>query len=67
MLPDAVQKAALEDAKDRIKAACLGPTASNYQQWQAWQLVLTSGGTEANNLALAWFDHGRCTNFRWSH
>lgn len=42
----------LEDAKDRIKAAFLGDTANNYQQWQTWQLVLTSGGTEANNLAL---------------
>lgn len=42
----------LEDAKDRIKAAFLGDTATKYRQWQTWQLVLTSGGTEANNLAL---------------
>ena len=45
-------KAALEDSKDRIKAACLGESSTSYQQWQAWQLVITSGGTEANNLAL---------------
>lgn len=45
-------RAVLEDAKDRIKAVCLGESSTSYQQWQAWQLVLTSGGTEANNLAL---------------
>lgn len=43
-------QAALEDAKDRIKAACL--TTTHPTQLLAWQLVLTSGGTEANNLAL---------------
>ncbi len=45
-------RAVLEDAKDRIKTACVGSDSTTYQQWQAWQLVLTSGGTEANNLAL---------------
>lgn len=45
-------KAALEDARDRIKQTCLGDRAAHYQEWNSWQLVLTSGGTEANNLAL---------------
>ncbi len=45
-------KSTIEDAKDRIKAACLGSSAGDYRSWQTWQLVLTSGGTEANNLAL---------------
>lgn len=42
--------ARLEDAKDRIKAACLG--TQTLAQLQTWQIVTTSGGTEANNLAL---------------
>lgn len=42
--------AQLEDAKDRIKAACLGTTSAS--ALQAWQIVITSGGTEANNLAI---------------
>ncbi len=41
----------LEDAKDRIKSICLGPASHAYNQWQAWQVIITSGGTEANNLA----------------
>ena len=43
-------QAALEDAKDRIKAICTG--SQRAAQLQAWQLIVTSGGTEANNLAL---------------
>lgn len=43
--------AALEDAKDRIKAICLG--TGRPSELQAWQLVITSGGTEANNLAIS--------------
>lgn len=42
--------AALEDAKDRIKATCLATT--NTSQLLSWQIVMTSGGTEANNLAV---------------
>lgn len=42
--------AVLEDAKDRIKVACLGINSNS--QLQSWQIVTTSGGTEANNLAL---------------
>ncbi|MCC6507651.1 MAG: cysteine desulfurase [Pirellulaceae bacterium] len=42
--------ATLEDAKDRIKAICLGSSAQN--DLQTWQLITTSGGTEANNLAV---------------
>lgn len=40
----------MEDAKDRIKATCLGDASP--AELQAWQLVMTSGGTEANNLAI---------------
>ncbi len=42
----------MEDAKDRIKQVMLGLESTSYGAWQAWQLLLTSGGTEANNLAL---------------
>jgi cysteine desulfurase len=47
-------KAALEDARDRIKAACCQQSGNRhaYQPWTAWQVVFTSGGTEANNLAV---------------
>lgn len=56
-------RSVLDDAKDRIKAACLGDSSARYQQWQAWQLILTSGGTEANNLALHGLTFSACPIF----
>ncbi len=43
-------QAIIEDAKDRIKVACLGLTST--RDLSRWQVIITSGGTEANNLAL---------------
>lgn len=46
-------QAALQDAKDRILALCVG---DDYQaRSEKWQIVITSGGTEANNLAIRGF------------
>ncbi len=43
--------AAVEDAKDRLKSVCLNDVPKN--QHHGWQVLITSGGTEANNLALS--------------
>jgi cysteine desulfurase len=40
----------LEDAKDHVKSLCLGTSATG--ELDSWQVLLTSGGTEANNLAV---------------
>lgn len=43
-------QAVLEDAKDRLKALCVGSLVAS--ELRGWQVVFTSGGTEANNLAI---------------